>query len=89
MKPAASRLTVLTGLLSLTLPAAAQAEPLPSITAQQPGAARVILGTPGQTPRLTSVGDRLMWLSGDQVLHLDVPAPGLVSVLLTSPALDP
>lgn len=89
MKPALN-LMVLTGLLSVSLPAAAaQAEPLPSVTSQQEGPARVILGTSGQTPRLTSVGDRLMWLSGNQVLHLDVPVTGLVSVLLTSPALDP
>lgn len=91
MKPALN-LMVLTGLLSVSLPAAAAtlaAEPLPSVTTRQEGPARVILGTSQTTPRLTSVGDRLMWLSGDQVLHLDVPAAGLVSVLLTSPALDP
>ncbi|MFC6662586.1 hypothetical protein [Deinococcus multiflagellatus] len=85
----ALNLMLVTGLLSLSFPAFAASEPLPTVTTQQAGETRVILGTTGQTPRLTSVGDGLLWLSGDQVLTLDVASRGLVSVLLTSPALDP
>jgi len=85
-------ITVLTTLLSLgSVHAMGTGTPVPTtlITAQQQGDQRIMLGTQTETPKLTSVGEQLLWLSGDQTLNVTVARRQLVSILLESPALDP
>ncbi|PNY79535.1 DUF11 domain-containing protein [Deinococcus koreensis] len=74
----------LTGNLALAQTVAPTVRPAPALDSAAPGGSDA-----AQTPRLTSLGQRLSWVVGDQTLDLHVARAGRVTLELYSPGFDP